>query len=62
MTLRLFKTLYHIEHHAFMHVPCWQLPALHAAMLREGHEKNMEIRNSYADVLRIATSGGIVDC
>ena len=53
---------YHIEHHAFMHVPCWQLPALHAAMLREGHEKNMEIRNSYADVLRIATSGGIVDC
>jgi fatty acid desaturase len=45
---------YHVEHHAYMYVPCWQLKALHKAMIREGHGPDMEIRNSYRDVLRLA--------
>jgi len=45
---------YHVEHHAYMYVPCWQLKALHAAMLREGHGNDMEMQNSYLDVLRLA--------
>lgn len=47
---------YHVEHHAYMYVPCWQLKGLHQAMLRNGHEKNMEIKNSYFDVLRTVAS------
>ena len=47
---------YHVEHHAYMYVPCWQLKGLHTAMLRNGHEKNMEIKKSYFDVLRTVVS------
>jgi len=47
---------YHVEHHAYMYVPCWQLTPLHKAMLRNGHAKNMEIKNSYLDVLRTVVS------
>jgi len=45
---------FHVEHHAYMYVPCWQLKSLHRAMDREGHTQNMEIQNSYLDVLRLA--------
>lgn len=45
---------YHVEHHAFMYVPCWQLKNLHKAMLSGGHRQDMEIQNSYLDVLRLA--------
>jgi len=47
---------YHVEHHAYMYVPCWQLKNLHKAMLRNGHEKNMEIKNSYLGVMRTVAS------
>ncbi len=43
---------YHVEHHVYMYVPCWQLKRLHKAMLHNGHGENMEIKNSYLDVLR----------
>ena len=45
---------YHVEHHAYMYVPCWRLKSLHRAMDREGHTKDMEMQNSYLDVLRLA--------
>ena len=45
---------YHVEHHAYMYVPCFQLKALHAAMVDAGHRPDMEIRNSYLDILRMA--------
>lgn len=45
---------YHVEHHAYMFVPCWQLKKMHAAMVREGHLPNMETKDSYLEVLRIA--------
>jgi fatty acid desaturase len=45
---------YHVEHHAYMYVPCWQLKALHAALKREGYVEKMEYRKSYLEVLRLA--------
>jgi len=47
---------YHLEHHLIMHVPCHSLPKLHAMMLAKGHGARMEIRRTYFDVLRIASS------
>lgn len=47
---------YHLEHHLVMHLPCHNLPKLHALMLAKGHGAQMEIRASYWDVLRIAAS------
>ncbi len=46
---------YHVEHHAYMYVPCWQLPHLHKAMLDNGHGKDMEIQPGYRAVLDQAT-------
>ena len=47
---------YHVEHHAYMYVPCYNLPALHRAMLAKGHGEEMETKKSYRDVLRVATT------
>lgn len=46
---------YHVEHHAYMFVPCWQLPRLHEAL--EPHHGDMDIRGGYADVLKLAATG-----
>jgi len=40
---------YHVEHHAYMYVPCYRLKALHAK-LRKG-EHAMETKPGYASVL-----------
>ena len=47
---------YHLEHHLFMFVPCWRLPAAHRALLALGLRDRMEIQAGYAAVLRLATS------
>ena len=47
---------YHLEHHLFMFVPCWRLPAAHRALLASGLRERMEIQPGYAAVLRLATS------
>jgi len=47
---------YHLEHHLFMFVPCWRLPAAHRALLAAGLGERMEIQPGYATVLRLATS------
>ena len=47
---------YHIEHHAYMFVPCYRLKALHEAMKRAGHLPHMEIKSGYRAVLSSATS------
>jgi fatty acid desaturase len=47
---------YHLEHHLFMFVPCWRLPAAHRALLARGLRGAMEIQPGYAAVLRLATS------
>ena len=45
---------YHVEHHLYMYVPCWQLKALHGQMMRRGYLPAMETKKSYLDVLRHA--------
>ncbi len=47
---------YHVEHHAFMYVPCYNLPKLHKAMIAQGLEPKMEIQPSYGRVLDMASS------
>jgi fatty acid desaturase len=48
---------YHLEHHLFMFVPCWRLPAAHRALRAGGWENKMELQPGYRAVLRLATSG-----
>jgi fatty acid desaturase len=48
---------YHLEHHLFMFVPCWRLPAAHRAMIDAGRRHDMELKPGYLAVLRAATSG-----
>lgn len=47
---------YHLEHHLFMFVPSWRLPAAHRAMLAAGHAPKMEIQPGYRAVLALAAS------
>jgi len=43
---------YHVEHHAYMFVPCYRLKELHAEMGKAGYHENMEIRPGYLNVLK----------
>lgn len=45
---------FHVEHHAYMFVPCYRLKALHKEMI--GHHRKMEIKRGYMSVLRAATT------
>lgn len=47
---------YHLEHHLFMFVPCWRLPAAHRALLAAGRKDDMELQPRYLAVLRLAAS------
>lgn len=51
-----YRVNYHLEHHLVMHVPCRNLPKLHALMLEKGHGARMELGRGYLDVLRRAAS------
>ena len=45
---------FHAEHHLFMHVPCWKLPALHRAVRGTPQGERMEVARGYLEVLRVA--------
>jgi fatty acid desaturase len=47
---------YYLEHHLFMFVPCWRLPAAHCALIAKGRSNEMELKAGYLAVLRAATS------
>lgn len=47
---------FHAEHHLFMHVPCWQLPALHRAVRAKPQGARMEVADGYLEVLKVAAS------
>lgn len=47
---------YHVEHHAYMFVPCYRLKALHLAMVAAGHEPAMETQKDYGAVLKLASA------
>jgi fatty acid desaturase len=46
---------FHAEHHLFMHVPCWKLPALHRAVRARPQAAGMEVAPGYVEVLNTAT-------
>ncbi len=47
---------YHVEHHAYMYVPCYNFPALHRAMKTSRYGDEMETKTGYASVLRAAVT------
>ncbi len=47
---------YHIEHHAYMFVPCYRLKVLHKAMVKAGHAPDMDIQKDYGAVLKLASA------
>ena len=47
---------YHLEHHLLFYVPCYNLPKLHAILMRSPYASKMEIQPGYASVLRLATA------
>lgn len=47
---------YHLEHHLFFYVPCYNLPKLHRILTAGPHAQRMEIAPGYAAVLRKATA------
>lgn len=47
---------YHLEHHLFMTVPHYNLPAAHRLLRDKGTLETAEVKHSYLDVLRVATS------
>ena len=46
---------YHLEHHLFTQLPCWQLPKAHALLRQRGVTARMEVQPGYLTVLRLAT-------
>jgi fatty acid desaturase len=47
---------YHLEHHLFYYVPCYNLPKLHRVLRSGPYGARMEIAPGYAAVLRKATA------
>lgn len=47
---------FHAEHHLFMHVPCWKLPALHRAVRARPQGAGMEVAGGYLAVLEKASA------
>ncbi|NNE58869.1 MAG: fatty acid desaturase family protein [Hellea sp.] len=43
---------YHVEHHAYMFVPCFNLPKLHKAFEGDGYDKKMDCKSGYIQVLK----------
>lgn len=56
LLLAPFWVNYHLEHHLLLFVPCWRLRQAHRMMLAKGWGERMELRGSYAEVLRLAAS------
>jgi fatty acid desaturase len=47
---------YHLEHHLLFYVPCYNLPKLHAILMRGPHAGRMEVQPGYRRVLQLATA------
>ena len=47
---------FHLEHHLLFYVPCYNLPKIHAILMRGPHAPRMEVQRSYMSVLRLATA------
>jgi fatty acid desaturase len=47
---------YHLEHHLFFYVPCYNLPKLHRILTNGPHVGRLELASGYLEVLRKATT------
>ena len=47
---------FHVEHHAYMFVPCFRLKALHESMIKNGHSDEMELRSHYTSIVKLDAS------
>ena len=47
---------YHLEHHLLFYVPSYNLPKVHALLMRGPHAGRMEVQPGYLRVLRLATA------
>ena len=47
---------YHLEHHLLFYVPCYNLPKVHAILMRGPHAARMEVQSGYLSVLKLATA------
>jgi fatty acid desaturase len=47
---------YHLEHHLFFYVPCYNLPKLHRILMAGPYADRLEVATSYAAVLRKVTT------
>lgn len=56
LTVAPHRVNYHLEHHLFMQVPYFQLPALHRLLQRVGTTSNSCVAKNYVEVLRIAST------
>ncbi|MEX0298152.1 MAG: fatty acid desaturase family protein [Kordiimonas sp.] len=56
LTVAPYFVNFHVEHHLLPYVPCYRLPAIHKIMLEQGLGPKMEIRQNYAEVLRLNAS------
>ena len=47
---------YHLEHHLLYYAPCYNLPKIHAILMRKGFGARMELQPGYPAVMRLATA------
>ena len=47
---------YHVEHHLLMWVPCYNLSKMHRFLQADPHGDRIEVKRSYAEILRLAVS------
>lgn len=47
---------YHVEHHLLMWVPCYNLRRMHAFLQAGPHAERVEVKGSYAQILKLAVS------
>jgi fatty acid desaturase len=47
---------YHLEHHLLFYVPAYNLPRVHAILMRSAFKDRVEVERGYATVLRKATA------
>lgn len=52
---------FHAEHHLFMYLPCYRLAEAHRLLTDKGYIQRVDVSPGYLDVLKLATSGRVVE-
>lgn len=56
MVLAPYWVNYHVEHHLMMWIPCYNLPKARAFLIANGFGERMESKDSFGEVISMATS------